>query len=244
MPAAPHATPSPPAALELQGLVKDFAVGLRGVKLRAVDQLNLRVESGQVYGLLGPNGSGKSTTIKMILGLLAPTAGACRIFGVASTQVEARSAVGYLPESPNFYRHLSGRELVRVSARMCGMGGPGVETARPYCGGAGSVAGMFGFARAPSLSNARCGRRTSRASRDSCIRRRARERRSRPFSAPWRSRSRRARRARRRVAFGGSRRCGTRAPTRFDRARPRPCASTLDAGHSTGSRRPKAGTAP
>ncbi|MEO5958507.1 MAG: ATP-binding cassette domain-containing protein, partial [Opitutaceae bacterium] len=62
-------------ALELRGLVKDFAVGLRGVKLRAVDALNLRIETGQVYGLLGPNGSGKSTTIKLILGLLQPTAG-------------------------------------------------------------------------------------------------------------------------------------------------------------------------
>lgn len=128
MPAAPHATSSPPAALELQGLVKDFAVGLRGLKLRAVDQLNLRVEAGQVYGLLGPNGSGKSTTIKLILGLLAPTAGACRIFGVPSDRVEARSAVGYLPEAPNFYRHLSGRELVRFYAQMCGMRGPTLET--------------------------------------------------------------------------------------------------------------------
>ncbi len=126
MPDAPHATAAP-AALELQGLVKDFAVGLRGVKLRAVDQLDLRVEAGQVYGLLGPNGSGKSTTIKMILGLLAPTAGACRIFGVDSARVEARCAVGYLPESPYFYRHLSGRELVRFYAQMCGLRGAALD---------------------------------------------------------------------------------------------------------------------
>ena len=97
--------------------------GLRGLKLRAVDQLTLRVEAGQVYGLLGPNGSGKSTTIKALLGLLEPTAGECAIFGVASGRVEARREVGYLPESPYFYRHLSGRELVRFYARMCGMGG-------------------------------------------------------------------------------------------------------------------------
>ena len=115
--------PSPAAALELHGLVKDFSIGLRGVKLRAVDQLSLRVEAGQVYGLLGPNGSGKSTTIKMILGLLAPTAGECRVFGVPSGRVEARCDVGYLPESPYFYRHLSGRELVRFYAQMCGLGG-------------------------------------------------------------------------------------------------------------------------
>ena len=110
-------------AIELRGLVKDFSVGLRGMKLRAVDDLSLRVPAGQVFGLLGPNGSGKSTTIKIILGLLEPTAGGCRVFGVPSAQVEARVDVGYLPESPYFYRHLSGRELVRFYARMCGLGG-------------------------------------------------------------------------------------------------------------------------
>ena len=110
-------------AIELRGLIKDFSVGLRGVKLRAVDDLSLRVPAGQVFGLLGPNGSGKSTTIKIILGLLEPTAGGCRVFGLPSTQIEARVDVGYLPESPYFYRHLSGRELVRFYARICGLGG-------------------------------------------------------------------------------------------------------------------------
>lgn len=114
----------PPAsvpALATRGLVKDFVVGLRGVKLRAVDHLNLRVEAGQVYGLLGPNGSGKSTTIKLVLGLLEPTAGECAVFGVPSGRVEARREVGYLPEAPYFYRHLTGRELVGFYARMCGL---------------------------------------------------------------------------------------------------------------------------
>ena len=124
MPAALVANPpAVAAALELRGLVKDFAIGLRGVKLRAVDHLDLRVEPGQIYGLLGPNGSGKSTTIKLILGLLQPTAGTCRIFGVSSARVEARRDVGYLPEAPDFYRHLTGRELVRFCARLCGLGG-------------------------------------------------------------------------------------------------------------------------
>ncbi len=115
-------------AVEIRGLVKDFSSGLRGLKLRAVDHLTLRVEAGQVYGLLGPNGSGKSTTIKALLGLLEPTAGECAIFGVPSGRVEARREVGYLPESPYFYRHLSGRELVRFYARMCGMGGATLES--------------------------------------------------------------------------------------------------------------------
>ncbi|MSU65809.1 MAG: ABC transporter ATP-binding protein [Opitutus sp.] len=124
MPALSAVPPSgPAAAIELHGLVKDFAVGLRGLKLRAVDQLSLRVEPGQVYGLLGPNGSGKSTTIKLVLGLLAPTSGRCAIFGVPSEDVDARRAVGYLPEAPYFYRHLTGVELVRFYARLCGMSG-------------------------------------------------------------------------------------------------------------------------
>ena len=109
------------AAIEVRGLVKDYAVGLRGVKVRAVDHLDLRVEPGLVYGLLGPNGSGKSTTIKALLGLVEPTAGECRVFGVPSLRVESRREVGYLPESPFFYQHLTGRELVRFYARMCAM---------------------------------------------------------------------------------------------------------------------------
>jgi ABC-2 type transport system ATP-binding protein len=126
MSAAAHPAEVAPA-IELRGLVKDFAVGLRGVKLRAVDHLDLRVEPGQVYGLLGPNGSGKSTTIKLLLGLLAPSAGACAIFGVPSGRVEARRDVGYLPEAPYFYRHLTGRELVRFYGKMCGLGGAALE---------------------------------------------------------------------------------------------------------------------
>jgi ABC-2 type transport system ATP-binding protein len=123
---APPAPSSPPAAaaIEISGLVKDFSIGLRGVKLRAVDHLDLRVAPGAIYGLLGPNGSGKSTTIKVLLGLIDPSAGICRIFGVPSERVEARRDVGYLPESPYFYRHLSGAELVRFYARLCGLRGP------------------------------------------------------------------------------------------------------------------------
>jgi ABC-2 type transport system ATP-binding protein len=114
-------------AIELRGLTKDFATGLRGLRLRAVDNLSLRIEAGQVYGLLGPNGSGKSTTLKVLLGLLAPTAGTCSIFGHSSGQVEARRRMGYLPESPYFYRFLTGRELVAFYGQVCGLRGPGLR---------------------------------------------------------------------------------------------------------------------
>ncbi len=119
MPETPMSQPVP--AISIQGLTKDFSVTLRGVKLRAVDALDLQVAEGQVYGLLGPNGSGKSTTIKIILGLLDATVGDVKVFGVPAHRVEARRNVGYLPEAPYFYRYLSGRELVRFYARVCGV---------------------------------------------------------------------------------------------------------------------------
>lgn len=115
--------PSSEAAIELERLTKDFAVGLRGLRLRAVDGLNLRIPRGQVCGLLGANGSGKSTTIKLILGLLEPTAGHCRVFGLPCGQVESRRLIGYLPDAPYFYGYLTGRELVRFYGRMAGLGG-------------------------------------------------------------------------------------------------------------------------
>ena len=109
------------AAINIQGLTKDFSVGMSGVKLRAVDDLSLTVEDGEIFGLLGPNGSGKSTTIKIILGLLRASKGECHIYGRSSCSVAARSSVGFLPEAPYFYRYLTGRELVRYYARICGV---------------------------------------------------------------------------------------------------------------------------
>ncbi|MGF1483815.1 MAG: ABC transporter ATP-binding protein [Opitutales bacterium] len=108
-------------AVNIIDLTKDFSIGIRGVKLRAVENLSLTVPEGQIFGLLGPNGSGKSTTLKVILGLLEPSAGTCAIFGVASHSIEARRQVGFLPEAPYFYRYLSGREMVRFYARISGV---------------------------------------------------------------------------------------------------------------------------
>ena len=113
-------------AIELRGLTKDFDAGLSGARLRAVDHVNLSIEGGQVYGLLGPNGSGKSTILKILLGLLRPTVGTCTVFGQPSQQSEARRRIGYLPESPYFYRFLTGRELVAFYGRICGLRDPGL----------------------------------------------------------------------------------------------------------------------
>ena len=111
-------------AVAVHGLTKIFPVPFhptRGVV--AVKDLNLRIEPGEVYGLLGPNGSGKSTTLKIILGLVSPTRGRTEIFGRDSRLVESREAVGFLPENPYFYKFLTGAETLRFFGRLCGMTG-------------------------------------------------------------------------------------------------------------------------
>ena len=110
-------------AVEVRGLVKDFQTSFRGAKVRAVDNVSLRIEPGEVYGLIGPNGSGKSTTMKALLGLVKPTAGKCGIFGQDSLKVDSRNDVGFLPENPYFYKHLSGAETVSFYGELCGMRG-------------------------------------------------------------------------------------------------------------------------
>ncbi len=89
--------------------------------LRAVDGVSIRIMPGEVYGLIGPNGSGKSTTMKALLGLVAPTAGTCAIFGKDSLKVDSRNDVGFLPENPYFYKHLSGAETLRFYGKLCGL---------------------------------------------------------------------------------------------------------------------------
>ena len=76
-------------AVEITDLVKDFKTKQRKQPLRAVDKVSLRIMPGEVYGLIGPNGSGKSTTMKALLGLLAPTSGQCKIFGKDSIKVDS-----------------------------------------------------------------------------------------------------------------------------------------------------------
>ncbi|MDB4419041.1 ABC transporter ATP-binding protein [bacterium] len=110
-------------AVEVKGLVKEFQTSFRGPKLRAVDDVSLTIEPGEVYGLIGPNGSGKSTTMKALLGLLKPTQGRCSIFGKDSLKVDSRNDVGFLPENPYFYKHLSGAETIKFYGKLCGMRG-------------------------------------------------------------------------------------------------------------------------
>ena len=110
-------------AVAVCGLTKVFSVPFHRQPLVAVRDLDLRVEPGEVYGLLGPNGSGKSTTLKIILGLVSPTRGHAEIFGRDSSCVDSRQAVGFLPENPYFYKYLTGEETLRFFGRLCGLKG-------------------------------------------------------------------------------------------------------------------------
>lgn len=114
-------------AVEIRNLVKDFKTSFRREMLRAVDDVSIRIMPGEVYGLIGPNGSGKSTTMKALLGLVAPTAGTCAIFGKDSLKVDSRNDVGFLPENPYFYKHLSGAETLRFYGKLCGLKGRPLE---------------------------------------------------------------------------------------------------------------------
>lgn len=118
--------PSPQAgspAVLVEHLTKVFQTSLTRAKVPAVADLSFRVGRGEVYGLIGPNGSGKSTTMKVILGLVRATSGRTEVFGIDSGQVGSRRDVGFLPENPYFYKHMSGRETLEFYGRLCGLRG-------------------------------------------------------------------------------------------------------------------------
>lgn len=114
-------------AVEIRHLVKDFKTSFKRQPLRAVDDVSIRIMPGEVYGLIGPNGSGKSTTMKALLGLVAPTLGQCAIFGKDSLKVDSRNEVGFLPENPYFYKHLSGKETLEFYGKLCGIRGAALK---------------------------------------------------------------------------------------------------------------------
>jgi ABC-2 type transport system ATP-binding protein len=115
-------SPSPhgQAPIELRGLVKRYG------DLVAVDNVDLTVEAGDVYGYLGPNGAGKTTSLRMMLGLIRPTAGSVRLFGRDPTlTVRALDGVAGFVEAPRFYPYLSGRRNLELLASFDGGGARG-----------------------------------------------------------------------------------------------------------------------
>jgi ABC-2 type transport system ATP-binding protein len=105
-------------------LTKDFYTGFwRPRPHRALAELSLEVPAGGVFGLLGPNGAGKSTTLKLLTNLLQPTSGRAELFGRPAGDLEARRRLGFLPENPTFYDHLSAEELLTYFAGLFGYRG-------------------------------------------------------------------------------------------------------------------------
>lgn len=110
-------------AIEINGLTKEYRTGFWKTRIkRALNSLNLQVESGEVFGLLGPNGAGKTTTLKTLFRLIFPTSGTARILGKELHDRTLRQRVGYLPEQPYFYDHLSPEELLYHTGRLFGLG--------------------------------------------------------------------------------------------------------------------------
>lgn len=110
-------------AVEIQDVHKTFPGHWGRGGVYAVKGVSLSIPQGGVYGLIGPNGSGKSTIMKALVGLLAPDAGSCRVFGKPATAAANRREIGFLPENPYFYKFLTGEETVRFYGRLCGLRG-------------------------------------------------------------------------------------------------------------------------
>lgn len=113
--------------VELRAFAKSYRTGWTGARVHAVRSLSLRLEAGQVLGLLGPNGSGKSTTLKALAGLLTPSAGECLVSGRPAGSDAARARVGFMPESPRFAPHLTGREFLLYCAGLSALKGAAAD---------------------------------------------------------------------------------------------------------------------
>ncbi len=116
------------AAMRLLAMSETFAVELKSVVKRyseilAVDNVDLTIKTGEIFGLLGPNGSGKSTTLKMILGLVHPDSGSVNVLqvDVQNDPVAVKQQVGYVPESPRLYEFLTGIEYLDFIGDIYGM---------------------------------------------------------------------------------------------------------------------------
>ena len=107
----------PETLVETRHLVKRY-----GDKV-AVNDISFEVYQGEVFGFLGPNGAGKTTTIKVIVGLLQPTSGTVKVAGydVQTQSMLAKASSGYVPDTPNLYAKLSGRELLRFVGDLYNM---------------------------------------------------------------------------------------------------------------------------
>ena len=130
---SPTSTAAPDAGgealIRVENLRKTFHLGFffsRAVE--AVKGVSFEVRRGEIFGFLGPNGAGKTTTIKMLTGLIAPTAGEAYLFGTRVPAAESRRKLGFLPENPYVYPYLTPREFVEMSGQLSGMKGKALRS--------------------------------------------------------------------------------------------------------------------
>jgi len=110
------------AALEILGLTKSYPVGFWRKTLRpALHPLHLTVNEGETFGFLGPNGAGKTTTLKILMGIIFPSAGSANILGRDFRDPEVKREIGFLPEQPYFYDYLTAQELLDYYAQLSGV---------------------------------------------------------------------------------------------------------------------------
>ncbi|MGD9496063.1 MAG: ABC transporter ATP-binding protein [Armatimonadota bacterium] len=114
-------------AIRTENLTKVYYLGW-GRHQVGIRDLSLEVEQGQIFGLVGPNGSGKTTTLKLLLGLIFPTSGKAEVLGEPLGSPRYKRRIGYLPEGPYFYEHLTAPELLRMYGGLFGLGGKQFES--------------------------------------------------------------------------------------------------------------------
>lgn len=113
--------------IQVEGLTKVFRSDLFKRPHEALRGLALEVREGEIFGFLGPNGAGKTTTIKILLGLIRPSAGRGTVLGRPFGSVEARRELGFLPDAPNFYQYLTAREFLRFTGKLHDLRGTDLE---------------------------------------------------------------------------------------------------------------------
>jgi len=109
------------AVIEIEKVRKTYRVGFFRKAVEAVRGVSFSVKEGEIVGLVGPNGSGKTTTMKMLLGLCAPTAGSAKVRGIDARDPKSREGLGFMPENPYVYPYLTPREFVDLCARLSGL---------------------------------------------------------------------------------------------------------------------------
>ena len=104
--------------LRIENLHKSFKTGFIPKRKKILNGISLEVQSGEIFGYLGPNGAGKTTTLKCVLGLIFPDKGKIEIFGLPHLSVLAKERIGFLPENPYFYDHLTASEFLSFYSNL------------------------------------------------------------------------------------------------------------------------------